>query len=279
MRGGLPANWSSGNVPGASDDVIINRSAALTVTVSSGSQSVNSIQTTSTDSLVISAGSLTVAAASQIAGPFTMNDPSAAITGPITLTGTSQWTAGAMLGNIINSGTLMLSGADGLTGGSILNNAGTITQTGTGLFTLDSSTLNNLAGAVYDFQGDGGWQGGFYAGHDGYVNNSGMIRKSAGAGTTSIYIVLSNTGGTIEAQSGTVNLQTVGGNSTGGVFKASNGAVVALSGTMTLTGTYTGAGAVDCHWDSARRFPDHEPPIEAPPSPADVHGDAVKDHP
>ena len=61
----LGSNWSTGKVPGPGDDVTIDV-AAVTVTIDSGSFSVNSA--TASDPLVISDGNLTLAAASTISG-------------------------------------------------------------------------------------------------------------------------------------------------------------------------------------------------------------------
>jgi len=65
------SNWSTGKVPGPSDDVAINVSGTTpTITISSDVESVNSI--TADDPLVISGGGLTVAANSTISGGLSM---------------------------------------------------------------------------------------------------------------------------------------------------------------------------------------------------------------
>src|SRR4051794_38694794 len=65
------ANWSTGQVPGSADDVTI--STYGTVTIKSGDgESVHSLTTSSGATLSITGGSLTVAAASTLAGPLTM---------------------------------------------------------------------------------------------------------------------------------------------------------------------------------------------------------------
>src|SRR5208337_4626686 len=54
------ANWSSGTVPTSSDDVVIDTASAETITIQSGdSIQVQSITTSSTDTLSITGGSLT----------------------------------------------------------------------------------------------------------------------------------------------------------------------------------------------------------------------------
>ena len=76
-------NWSSGSVPGASDNVVISTSANATITVQSGdTESVNSITTlAATDTLSITGGSLTVAASSTLAETLSMSGGSLTVTG------------------------------------------------------------------------------------------------------------------------------------------------------------------------------------------------------
>ena len=126
-----PSNWSTGKVPGPSNDVVINVSGASpTITIDSGTQSVNSL--TAADPLVISGGSLTLAADSEIDGSFTYSDSGTLTTdGTLTLKGATTWSAGtfAGTGTIDNASgaTLTISGSVSLTG--TLNNDGTIDQT------------------------------------------------------------------------------------------------------------------------------------------------------
>lgn len=64
-----PSNWSSGALPGPSDDVVINQ-PDITVTHNGGNDSVNSI--TSQDPITLNGGTLGVAAASTISGLLTL---------------------------------------------------------------------------------------------------------------------------------------------------------------------------------------------------------------
>ncbi len=84
------SNWSTGKVPGPTDDVVIDVSGASpTVTISSNVESVNSI--TADDPLVISGGGLTVAANSTISGTLTLSS-SLTTNGLLTLSGNDVWT-------------------------------------------------------------------------------------------------------------------------------------------------------------------------------------------
>jgi RHS repeat-associated protein len=65
-RWNVGTNWSTGKVPGMGDDVAINPSTPLTVTIDSGTQSIDSLQAGTNAALVITGGSLTVSASSTV---------------------------------------------------------------------------------------------------------------------------------------------------------------------------------------------------------------------
>src|SRR5262249_10696786 len=65
-----PGNWSTGPLPGPGDDVVIDISANITITHSSGTDSIHSL--TSRDALALSGGTLSIAASSKIGNTFTL---------------------------------------------------------------------------------------------------------------------------------------------------------------------------------------------------------------
>jgi len=94
----VASNWSTGKVPGPTDDVDINMSGNPTVTISSNVESIHSIATA--DPLVISGGGLTVAAISTIGDGLTMTGGSLtangsgvtfSVTGTTTISGASLY--------------------------------------------------------------------------------------------------------------------------------------------------------------------------------------------
>jgi hypothetical protein len=94
----------------------------------------------------------------------------------------------------------------GAAGGPItLYNQGTIAQTGAGGVELDQGNIVNQSGAVYDIQSDGPVTTGG-SGPEGVLANMGMLRKSAGTGTSTIQ-TFSNQG-TVEVRSGTLGITT-----------------------------------------------------------------------
>src|SRR5208282_5770303 len=187
-----------------------------------------------------------------------------------------QWTSGQMdLGNgsLTNLGTMTITSPVDFYNDGILDNFGTIIQTGTGNLQLGTdgtfpSTLNIEAGAYYLLEGDGGLteisDSGSVSGQTA-LYNAGIIRKTAGSGTSSIgpapgygsygvFGSITNTG-IIEADSGTISLNStlgiseLSGNSlTGGTWNALDGASLQFPSGTAITSnqaklTLGGAGA------------------------------------
>jgi hypothetical protein len=182
------------------------------------------------------------------------------LTGP----GSFQWTSGSLSGTVTNNGAVRQSqGNIVINGNTTLDNNNLIGQSGTSQVTLDGSNfynnygynsyptvLNNAAGAVYNIQGDGGFQwqptgnngNGSSFSANSTINNNGLFEKTSGTGVSIIGsgVVFNNTG-TVEVDSGTLSIQG-GGTSTGGSFIVSNGAVLQFASSYTLSGTNTLTG-------------------------------------
>jgi hypothetical protein len=232
---GTPADWSTGSVPGPNDDVVINRSVPVTVTIDSGAQA-HSLQVKSLETVVLT-GTLTVGSASEIDGAFTISGGTLTANGPVGTTGTSQWGGGTIQGSagLTNTGALTIAGPfnHDLTG--TMTNAGTAVQSGADI-TFDGGAISNAAGAVYDFQS------GSLLDHSGALfTNAGTLEKSTGAGTTAaVGVGLTSAGGTVQLQEGTLGFP-YGMVGSGGTLDAAAGASLLLAGTV--SGTYTGSPA------------------------------------
>ena len=122
--------------------------------------------------------------------------------------------------------------------------SGTMEWTGTNhIQTCNAATIDNQG--TFDIQADSLQVIDCGSGPNKVVN-SGTLKKSAGAGGSSIGVTVQNTG-TLNAQSGTLALN-VGGTHTNGIFTSSLGAGLYLAGgTHVVSGTVTGnpAGAVE----------------------------------
>jgi RHS repeat-associated protein len=153
-----------------------------------------------------------------------------------TITLTSSSTVGLYANNFFSGG-----GSFNL--GGTLSNSGTIVQQGTGSVEMfDNVILSNQG--TYQFAADSSILFG-NAPPNSFVNTaSGLVEKTAGAGTSSIAVPFDNQGGTVDAESGTLQA-TRGGTSTGGTYTANGSGVVDLTGgsNPTFTGTYTGSGS------------------------------------
>jgi len=145
---------------------------------------------------------------------------------------------------------MVLSGSDPKVLGGTLSNQNRVDHMGTvDLGVAWGGRIQNEAGAIYEFQGDGTISidggGGAWPQFD---NKAGAtLLKSGGSDTATIGVVFSCQGGTIDVRRGTLHLKTGGGTSTGGTFLVSDGAILDLTisegDPNTFVGTYTGSGS------------------------------------
>jgi hypothetical protein len=165
-----------------------------------------------------------------------------------TVTITSSWTysGGYMDGtgqtNITASATGTISGAAQKLLGRVLQNAGTITYSGSsfdfGPQSTSAGIINNLVGATFDITGDGNMAQ-FWGNSAHAINNSGLFKKSAGTANT-VAIPFHLTGGSMEITAGAV-YATAGG-SFSGAFNMVFGAFTLTAGTFTLVNGAAGTG-------------------------------------
>ena len=247
------SNWSSGSVPTASNDVVIDASGTYTVdldvnpafntlTIGGGATGTQTLSN-------ITSRDINLTSASSVASNGVLTLSSGRLLGPgaLTVNGALNWTADSQIFAAVNvaaAGSLNISGggtryADGGT----INNSGTINWSGANNISLyNGALISNLTGANFNITNDqqiyqhccGGSLG---------VNNAGTITKSVATGATTIQIALNNSG-TVDAQSGSIHPR-AGTNS--GVFHAdAPGAIVFDAGTYTAGAgsTFTGNGGV-----------------------------------
>ena len=161
-----------------------------------------------------------------------------------------QWTGGVIgtyqQGAVFtNTGVVNVVGDNTPTLYANFTNAGQMIQTGAGGLAIGNynsgGTVTNAAGGVIDLQSDAGI--GYGGGNGNFLTNAGLLKKSGGTATSTINtnLTFNNTGGTVEADSGTLQLSG-NGTSTGGTYNAAAGALLDL-GSGNFSGTYTGSGA------------------------------------
>jgi len=283
----VAANWvnqsnpADNHVPIASDDAIINQSGITVTHSQSNADSVNSVTVVSSStSIDISSGTLTIAATSNVAGGLTLSGGNLSGSGTVNVSGATTWNGGTMSG----TGTTVADGglSIGVAGayrqmfldGRTLENFGPATLSEAdqncsyGLFLSSGATFDNEAGASFAFATDAEIidQGGTPDG--GTFVNAGTLSKTGGTGTSSINsgITLNDTG-TVQVSTGTLSLQgggTIGSAATltadsgadldfgGGTFTApagssitgvGTGSVSFSGGTVTASGTYNVTGS------------------------------------
>ncbi len=180
-------------------------------------------------------GSISVSGSLTISGNLILASGTLGGNGAISVAGSaSQFSGGTLGGNVTNAGTLAISGNVEYLGGT-LTNTGTIDVTGSSdvYAYANNATINNQAGAVFDFQSDG-----TVFNYYGYVNptfnNAGTLEMTAGSGTSSVGFALNESGATSvlsNSSAGTLSLS--GGGSFGGTVTVS-GAVTLAGGTFTV---------------------------------------------
>jgi hypothetical protein len=130
------ANWGGGKVPGAADDATINTSQSITVTYSSGTDSVLSLYTGGNDSLDFTGGALSVDGDASLYGAVTQSGGTFALAGQAYFMddGLTQ-TAGTVK---IDSGTLTLGGSAASSLGGTISGATLLLAGGTDSITASA---------------------------------------------------------------------------------------------------------------------------------------------
>ena len=255
-----PANWDPHVVPGLLDTAVITTPGTYMVTVdtsvaihglilggASGQQTLfNGGQTVGiTNTLVGANGILSLSGAGTIGGGLMTNQ------------GTFNWSGGTLALPVTNaaSGTININGTTVNLFGAVTN-TGTIHLSGAGPILLYNNqathgayagAIYNEVGALFDLQTDQGVASGGY-GSEAFVN-AGTLRKSSGAGTSSIGVACTNSG-TVDAESGTIQFS-YGGNIEGNYNTAAGATIQFVSGTYNETGPVSVTGSGLCRQNGA----------------------------
>jgi len=230
-------NWSLNALPTATNDVIIPTGSNVTINVAATVKSI----VIQGSAVVDIANSLTFNNASSAGAASTVNWSSNVITGGSTFT---------------NNGTFNLTSTNtkSLVGVTTFNNAGTFNITSSGDFYISDGIFNNQMGGVLDLQTDGGYVS--YSGAGPHVlNNLGLIKKSAGAGSTLIYVELNNQNGTVSVETGNLNLTDISKNLTDGIYNVAADASLQWSSNVKVAGTLTGALDGEIAWTGSVTVP------------------------
>jgi uncharacterized repeat protein (TIGR01451 family) len=245
------SNWSSGSVPTAANDVVIDAAGTYTVTldVTPAFNSLTVGGATGTQTLDLGvAHDVTFASPATVtaSGALTFASGRLLGAGPLTVNGVMNWTADAEVDTTVtvaSGATLNISGTGTrYINGGTLNNSGAVNWSGGNNISIyGSGVINNLATGLFVATNDQLiYQSCCAAGQA--FNNAGTFRKTAGTSVTTIDGNGFNNSGTLDVQSGTVTLGS-GGTSTG-IFNAASSATVLISSVYTLGSgaTLTGNG-------------------------------------
>ncbi|MBI5755929.1 MAG: tandem-95 repeat protein, partial [Nitrospirae bacterium] len=244
-------NWSTGVLPGPSDDVCIDVPGDITVTHSQGADSISSLR--SNEAIVLSGGSISIANSAVLSGAltlsggtltgaanvislglFTITSGTLGGSGTVTVTGTMTWASGTMTGTgttvIAAGGTLNISGSVNLRGGRTLRNEGTANWNSgpiSGSYG-ESATIENIG--TWNFAApDVLFAGGGYGDTGSRVfRNEGTLNRTTTTGTATVGSPFINTG-TVNVQSGTLALSSS--------YTQTAGATILDGGSLTSTTT------------------------------------------
>jgi hypothetical protein len=197
-------------------------------------------------------GTINVEADLTVTGDFVMASGRFGGNGAVTIDGSGSSATGADIvlgtGGFTNNGTLTTGSPDSgfnVSGTGTLTNNGTINVGPNGVQLFPNTTLNNVG--TLDFTADA-----YISGTTGTLTNTGTVEKTAGTGTSVISCPFNSSGGTIDAESGTLSVgQSVGGTINGSALEAGVGgsttAVLDLSSSgqtpVAYTGSITGSGS------------------------------------
>jgi N-acetylneuraminic acid mutarotase len=205
---------------------------------------------TLTGTLVISGGGLN--------GPLTLlnsgvlNWTNVSLNSGSALTVASGWALNLQGYSSLNSAAALTIQAGGVlnVGGyfvlaSPLTNSGVVTQLGGEVRILNpndgyyTGAIWNLAGALWDLQGDGALTCNWCSGYEQF-HNLGTLRKSAGSGVSTVTVNVINAG-LLDAQTGQLDLlatnSLAGGNLNFGIRDTNDFGAISISGNAVLTGT------------------------------------------
>jgi hypothetical protein len=251
-------NWSLGALPVAADDAFITQNGTYAVLLNIPS-TINSLTlggATGTQTLNISANTLTLNNASTVNSTGILNLAGSTLGGVGSLTfaagSTFNWTGGTQSGTGITNvnGALKISG-DGnkfLTGGRTLNTSGTTTWSGNTNVTTNLNSIslggninnsgewidqNALSTAITIFSGVGNT-----------FNNSGIYRKIApnSSAITTIGVFFNNTG-TVDVAAGTLEFSN-GYTQTAGTTQLNGGAIATSNPLQIQGGSVVGFGTI-----------------------------------
>ena len=244
-----PNNWSPSQVPGPTDQAVINEagnySVSLDVSATVAELDLGASVAGTTQTFLTAGQTLTVNGPIQVTANGQFNLNGGGLAGANVLTGAMTWSGGLMTGaTTVAAGSslnIVAGGGDGFYG-LILTNYGTVSWSNTTIYgrTTQNSQIYNYG--VWDVQSDNVLLGG-YDGATTIFANFGTFLKSGNGGTTTLDagVVFNNTG-TIDAQNGTISINS-GMTSDGEMTNAPGSSIIFSSYVFADNNTFSGNGS------------------------------------
>jgi hypothetical protein len=214
-----------------------------TTTFTSGSMTLNGSCYITNGPLVINGGTVTFNGTGFITpGSLTLSAGSLQGSMPVTVPGVMSWTGGVIGSGsspiVFANGGLTISGVNGknFNGGALVNN-GVATWSGGQVSFSGTAVFSNAPSAMLDFQGDG--SAFIISSGTPLLVNSGILRKIAGTGTTTLTLRCNNAG-SVQVNSGALALAPADSN---GSFSASAGNTLSINGSATFSASASIDGA------------------------------------
>ncbi len=171
----VPANWSTGSLPGPADDVVINTVAAATITVHSGdSIAIQSLNSAASDPFTMTGGQFFFTANSQIGGGMSLSGGTFKAAGNLAVSGTYTQTGGVLTG----AGSVVVSGPTNWIGGTMSGSGTTQANGGLQLGAGDNQAHNQTLSARSVINKGNGT---FFAGDALDQNNGAVFTNASGA--------------------------------------------------------------------------------------------------
>ena len=234
------ANWSPNQVPGTNDTAWITNNGTYTVTFdtttalaglrlggTSGTQTLSQANFTLT---LNGPGSGSARGVYSFSGGILTGSGSLTLAGPFNWSGGTLGSAGAGLMVLANGGLAINGSTRGFNGGTLVN-GGTGTWSAGQVNCNNGAVFSNAPAATFDLQADG--TAFVYGNGSSFLANAGTLRKTAGAGTSTLTLPCSNSGA-VQVNSGTLALTLANGS---GSFTASANSTLSVNGTATLSGS------------------------------------------
>lgn len=242
----VAANWNPNQVPGSADNAVITNSGTYAVTLDEDA-TLNSLTfggASGQQTLTNNANTLTLNNASVVNTNSVFGLGGGRVNGILTINGRCIWTGGIMgsgSGAITfgTNATLLFDGTSGVDYPLVGNvtNAGTI-YLQNGNLQIYEANLFNLPGALLDIQSDAAID----LVLNGEIENQGVVRKTGGTGTTTIWPQFDNSG-TLDIQTGSVNLNG-GGSDSGTILTQTGTAIIFGGGEFVLETNFYSANAI-----------------------------------